>query len=472
MNVDVERQVREYAAFLEANMPATDALSVIESAETVATITRGPAIWQTLLRRPFLAATVAMAAVLLAVGGLGLFLSTQGGSSPADDPTTPTLSPGTTAAPDTTLPTSSVEPFTGNTEPVVISARWTTAGSAVEEESGGVIESSERVERVWFVDAGTWRREVSITQGPESAQPEEAVTVVSEGERFDYYSTSNTFEIVSYDPAPIEANPQIAYDFWFECSGNECINYDATETFGECTVTEGVEVLGFPTTEYVCSRIPERDTDELITMTINLDSTGRTLKGEFASGSIVYSYEVLSLDADPVFDPALFEFKCPTEDCTDGSVPLGALDHPWVGQPVPEVSGDLLGGGAFDIADHTGEKIVLLLWASWCPPCHQALQDLEQLSIARSDLTVVTGAVLDTAESVTALTRELGITLPVIDLYSRDLEGGSYLDDIWGPPDMGIPVLAFIDETGTIIAVHIGHQGSETITETLDEVGW
>ncbi len=475
MAIDVEQQLREYADFLDTTIAAPDLTAIIESAAIVTPVAPIRAARSAVLRRPSVVVAIAVAAVLVALGGLSLLLSGGGGTEPADSPTVTTLAPPGTEATATTVAEPTVAVIPGREGSVIITARWSTSGSRVLEESGGAVESIERVETVWYLDADTWRREVPVWQGDGSTELQGAITVVSEGQRFDYYPTSNTFEITDYTPSPTEASPQIEYDFSFECDDAGCARFGGADLFENCTTEQGVVILGFTTTRYECSRPPEWNPNELETIIISLDADGRTLEGtlihESESGDQqTLTYEVLSLDTSPEFDPTLFQFDCPTDDCRDVAIPLGALEHPLVGQPVPEVAGSLTDGGTFDIANHKGERVVLLLWASWCPPCQQDLRDLEALSAARPDLTVVTGAVLDTTEGVTALVRDLEINLPVIDLYSRNLENGNYLADVWG--GSGIPILSFIDETGIIVAVHSQQQGLEAITQTLQDIGW
>ncbi len=35
----------------------------------------------------------------------------------------------------------------------------------------------------------------------------------------------------------------------------------------------------------------------------------------------------------------------------------------------PDVRGEMLGGGTFDLAAHKGDVVVINFWASNCPPC-------------------------------------------------------------------------------------------------------
>jgi peroxiredoxin len=43
----------------------------------------------------------------------------------------------------------------------------------------------------------------------------------------------------------------------------------------------------------------------------------------------------------------------------------------------PAVSGELIGGGTFDLAAHKGQVVVINFWASNCPPCRTEAPELE-----------------------------------------------------------------------------------------------
>ncbi len=47
---------------------------------------------------------------------------------------------------------------------------------------------------------------------------------------------------------------------------------------------------------------------------------------------------------------------------------------------LPPITGELLGGGAYNSRDHLGQVVVYNVWGSWCAPCREEAPILRKVS--------------------------------------------------------------------------------------------
>ncbi|GIG91062.1 TlpA family protein disulfide reductase [Plantactinospora endophytica] len=71
------------------------------------------------------------------------------------------------------------------------------------------------------------------------------------------------------------------------------------------------------------------------------------------------------------------------DDCAtrDGIVECAPEHRP----AAPAVAGELLTGGAYDLAQERGQVVVVNFWGSWCAPCRAEADDLEATYQATRD---------------------------------------------------------------------------------------
>lgn len=83
---------------------------------------------------------------------------------------------------------------------------------------------------------------------------------------------------------------------------------------------------------------------------------------------------------------------------------------------VSGVTGELLDGGRYDIADDRGKVVVVNFWGSWCNPCRAEADDLEQTYQATKDkgVTFVGVNSRDERDAAKAFERGFGVTFPSV----------------------------------------------------------
>lgn len=128
-----------------------------------------------------------------------------------------------------------------------------------------------------------------------------------------------------------------------------------------------------------------------------------------------------------------------------------------IGQKAPAFEMPLLGGGAFDLSQHLGKRVIVLdFWATWCGPCIEAMPEVMAAveNFAPSEVMLVA---LNQQEASRKVEKFLGakgwndLTVALDDGKAR----AAY-------QITGIPSTVIIGKDGRVQMVHTGyHKGLE-----------
>ncbi len=130
----------------------------------------------------------------------------------------------------------------------------------------------------------------------------------------------------------------------------------------------------------------------------------------------------------------------------------------------PDVSGPLLDGGDYRLADQRGHVVVLNLWGSWCPDCRVEASDLQSVYQAHQadGVSFVGVDIRDDDDLALAFTRRKQVTYPSIDDPA-----GRVLLGFRDVPPSAIPSTVVIDPQGRVAAVHLGVIGAGELSDLI-----
>ncbi len=123
-----------------------------------------------------------------------------------------------------------------------------------------------------------------------------------------------------------------------------------------------------------------------------------------------------------------------------------------------------LDGKTVKLSDFKGKPVLLDFWATWCPPCRDAIPAIEKLHKAYADKgLVVVGVSMDQGgwDSVRTFVKEQGMTYIILkgtDDVSSDYQVRT------------IPMLVIIDKTGKIVKRHLGIGGDNELEKDIKAV--
>lgn len=137
-------------------------------------------------------------------------------------------------------------------------------------------------------------------------------------------------------------------------------------------------------------------------------------------------------------------------------------------EPAPEFSGPTLDGGKFDLAEQTGNVVVLNVWGSWCAPCRAEAPAFATVAGETADDGVVFVGVntRDTETAALAFESEFDVPYPsVVDSDGRRLL--AFRDTL---PPAAIPSTLVVDRNGDMAARVIGPITEASLRDLVTEV--
>lgn len=134
----------------------------------------------------------------------------------------------------------------------------------------------------------------------------------------------------------------------------------------------------------------------------------------------------------------------------------------WYGQDAPDFTLTDIQGKEHRLSDYKGRNVMIVFWATWCPPCKREIPHLALLE-KRADPEYL--KILAVTNEDAQLVREF-VTAQNID-YTVLISDGKMPELYQRVPAGGIPAAAFIDPQGKVKFITVGLLGLDEIKAIL-----
>ncbi|MEZ4485798.1 MAG: TlpA disulfide reductase family protein [Syntrophotaleaceae bacterium] len=121
-----------------------------------------------------------------------------------------------------------------------------------------------------------------------------------------------------------------------------------------------------------------------------------------------------------------------------------------VGALAPEFTLTDISGGQLSLGQFRGRNVLIVFWASWCPPCRAEMASLQLLHNSNTvkNLAILAVNAGETQGQVAAFVSQQKLTLPVLLDVENDLQ------QLYGVYQL--PLAFLVDSQGKIVARHLG----------------
>ncbi|WP_033540936.1 redoxin domain-containing protein [Planococcus sp. CAU13] len=135
------------------------------------------------------------------------------------------------------------------------------------------------------------------------------------------------------------------------------------------------------------------------------------------------------------------------------------------GETAPDFELTTLEGETVRLSDYKGKKVILNLWATWCPPCRAEMPDMqkfydEQAQEENVEILAVNLTTKDKGmDKINAFVEEFGLTFPI----PMDVEGD--IGDVYQAAS--IPTSYMIDTEGRVQNKIVGPMNEEMMEDFI-----
>ncbi len=136
------------------------------------------------------------------------------------------------------------------------------------------------------------------------------------------------------------------------------------------------------------------------------------------------------------------------------------------GNIAPDFELQTLDGTKMKLSDFRGKKLIVNLWATWCPPCRAEMPDMQAFYEEQKEDNIAVLAVnltqSDNKEKVAAFIKEFGLSFPVV------LDVDNKVADTYQV--VSIPTSYIIDSKGVIQEKIIGPMDKEMMDKLMSSI--